>query len=76
LIDEALAAGDMQFQLKCFDFFYAAKAQGRSFIFVSHALPVLRDLCEKGMVLQGAKALYTGDIKEAVHCYESSVAGN
>jgi len=76
LIDEALAAGDMQFQLKCFDFFYAAKAQGRSFIFVSHALPVLRDLCEKGMVLQEAKALYTGNIKEAVQCYEVSVAGN
>jgi ABC-type polysaccharide/polyol phosphate transport system ATPase subunit len=72
LVDEALAAGDAKFQLKCFDFFYAAKAQGRSFIFVSHALPVLRDLCEKGLVLQSGKALYTGSIGQAVERYETT----
>ncbi len=76
LIDEALAAGDMRFQLKCFDFFYAAKAQGRSFVFVSHALPVLRDLCEKGLVLHEGKALYNGTIEKAVSYYETSTAGN
>ncbi len=72
LVDEALAAGDARFQLKCFDFFYAAKAQGRSFIFVSHALPVLRDLCEKGLVLQDGKTLYSGDVKQAIEQYETS----
>jgi len=76
LIDEALAAGDMRFQLKCFDFFYRAKAEGRSFVFVSHALPVLRDLCEKGLVLHEGKALYTGSVEEAINCYESNTAGN
>ncbi|VAV92147.1 hypothetical protein MNBD_ALPHA06-1942 [hydrothermal vent metagenome] len=72
LIDEALAAGDARFQLKCFDFFYAAKAQGRCFIFVSHALPVLSDLCDKGLVLHEGKTLYTGSIKQAVEHYEAN----
>ncbi|MBL4594960.1 MAG: ABC transporter ATP-binding protein [Robiginitomaculum sp.] len=72
LIDEALAAGDARFQLKCFDFFYAAKAQGRSFVFVSHALPVLRDLCDNGLVLQDGKTVYTGPIEQAIERYETT----
>lgn len=74
LVDEALAAGDAAFQLKCFDFFYAAKAEGRSFIFVSHALAVLRDLCEDGLVLQEGKAVYTGEMAGAVELYETSIS--
>ncbi len=70
LIDEALGAGDAPFQLKCFDFFYAAKAAGRAFIMVSHATAALRDLCDDGLVLNNGKAVYTGSVKTAIEHYE------
>jgi len=73
LIDEALSAGDAPFQLKCFDFFYRAKAQGRAFVMVSHATAVLRDLCDDGLVLNEGKAVYTGPVNEAVAHYDTLV---
>ncbi len=71
LIDEALAAGDAPFQLKCFDFFYAAKAEGRAFVMVSHATAVLRDLCDDGLVLNEGKVVYTGPVDKAVAHYDA-----
>ncbi len=71
LIDEALGAGDASFQLKCFDFFYAAKAQGRAFVMVSHATQVLKDLCDEGLVLNNGQAVYTGSIDKAIEHYDS-----
>ncbi len=70
LIDEALGAGDAAFQLKCFDFFYAAKAQGKAFVMVSHATAVLRDLCDDGLVLNDGKSLYSGPIDTAIEHYD------
>ncbi len=71
LIDEALGAGDAPFQLKCFDFFFAAKAQGRAFVMVSHATQVLRDLCDDGLILHEGKTVYTGSVEDAVEHYDS-----
>lgn len=70
LIDEALGAGDAPFQLKCFDFFYAAKAQGRAFVMVSHATAVLRDLCDDGLVLNDGQPVYTGPVNTAIEHYD------
>jgi ABC-type polysaccharide/polyol phosphate transport system ATPase subunit len=70
LIDEALGAGDAPFQLKCFDFFYAAKAQGRSFVMVSHATAALKDLCDDGLVLNQGDPVYTGPVDSAIEYYE------
>ncbi|PHS23619.1 MAG: ABC transporter ATP-binding protein [Robiginitomaculum sp.] len=70
LIDEALGAGDAPFQLKCFDFFYVAKAQGRAFVMVSHATAALRDLCDDGLVLNNGQPVYTGPVETAIEHYE------
>ncbi|MDQ7017839.1 MAG: ABC transporter ATP-binding protein [Robiginitomaculum sp.] len=70
LIDEALGAGDVMFQMKCFDFFYAAKAQGRAFVMVSHATAALRDLCDDGLVLNNGQPVYTGSVASAIEHYD------
>ncbi len=70
LIDEVLSVGDPKFKKK-------AKAalddllHRRNFLLVSHSLPVLKQMCDSGIVLADGCMSYFGDINEAIGCYQS-----
>lgn len=69
IIDEVLAVGDAEFQKKCLGKMKDVASEGRTVIFVSHDLGAVKALCTKGMLLQGGKKMFVGDINETISKY-------
>lgn len=61
LIDEVLAVGDMDFQQKCFAAFDQIKADGKTVIFVSHAMDMVERFCDRAMLIETGKIAGIGD---------------
>src|SRR3954452_17465538 len=51
LIDEVLAVGDEAFQRKCLDKVRSFQREGRTIVFVTHGLDVVRSLCDRAIML-------------------------
>jgi ABC-type polysaccharide/polyol phosphate transport system ATPase subunit len=70
VIDEILAVGDAGFQHKCFERLQEFRAAGATIVMVSHSMHMLRQLCNRGVVLRGGRIEYDGDIEQAIgtHC--------
>ena len=47
LLDEVLAVGDQAFQEKCFATFERFKEEGKTIVFVSHALELMERFCDR-----------------------------
>src|SRR5699024_1332620 len=47
LLDEIIAVGDAEFQRQCFDTLKSFRAQGKTFLFVSHSMDSIRTLCDR-----------------------------
>lgn len=69
LVDEVLAVGDTSFQTKCLKRLGELSRANTTIIYVSHNLPVLRNLCDQAILLINGKVRYNGDPKEAVIKY-------
>lgn len=52
LIDEILAVGDANFQIKCFNKLKEIKADGTTIVIVSHALGQIEQICERSIWIQ------------------------
>jgi lipopolysaccharide transport system ATP-binding protein len=72
LVDEVLAVGDAAFQKKCLGKMGDVAKEGRTVLFVSHNMGVLREVSQRGVWLKEGKMLYDGDVKEAIAQYLSS----
>jgi lipopolysaccharide transport system ATP-binding protein len=73
LLDEALAVGDAEFQERCFATFNEFKGQGRSLVFVSHNLELVKRFCEKTLYLAKGEPRFFGSSKEATKIYADDV---
>ncbi len=51
LIDEVLAVGDAAFQDKCIDSLLRLHREGRTIVFVTHAMPLVERFCDRAMLL-------------------------
>lgn len=70
IMDEVLAVGDMAFQKKCLDKMRdAAKTKGRTVLYVSHNMNTIRKLCDRCIVLNKGKIIFSGDVEEAINIY-------
>lgn len=70
IMDEVLAVGDMAFQKKCLDKMReAAKQEGRTVLYVSHNMNTIRQLCDRCIVLDKGKVIFTGGVEEAIAVY-------
>ena len=69
LIDEVLAVGDIKFQKKCLGKMEDISSQGRTILFVSHNISAVKNLCNKGLLLENGKLKYFGDIEIAIKKY-------
>ena len=70
IMDEVLAVGDMAFQKKCLDKMRdAAKKEGRTVLYVSHNMNTIRQLCDRCIVLDKGKIIFSGDVEEAIGVY-------
>jgi lipopolysaccharide transport system ATP-binding protein len=70
IIDEALAVGDFLFQQKCYDCLREFQRRGCTFLFVSHAMGTVLDLCTRALLLEQGRLRFDGPAKETVNLYE------
>ncbi len=70
IVDEALAVGDAAFQRKCFARIEKIKENGCSILFVSHSTHAVMELCDRAILMDHGRALYSGRTKTAVGLYE------
>lgn len=61
IVDEALAVGDVRFQLKCMDKFMEFKNKGITIIFVSHDTNMIKRFCDRCVWLNEGKLTDDGD---------------
>ena len=73
IVDEVLAVGDADFQKKCMGKMHEVAGGGRTVIFVSHNLRSVRELCQRGIVMQSGQVVADGPIDEAIANYTSSI---
>jgi homopolymeric O-antigen transport system ATP-binding protein len=72
IVDEVLAVGDLQFQRKCIGKMNEAGREGRTVLFVSHNMQAVKQLCTRGIVLQGGSILFDGSVDSAIEQYVNS----
>jgi ABC-type polysaccharide/polyol phosphate transport system ATPase subunit len=69
ITDEVLAVGDETFQRKCMERIYSFRRQGKTIIFVSHAMETVRTLCDVGVWLDHGEARTVGPVGEVIDDY-------
>ncbi|MCO6390173.1 ATP-binding cassette domain-containing protein [Aliihoeflea aestuarii] len=69
IIDEALAAGDILFQEKCFRKMREIARSGRAVLFVSHGLDLVQQLCHRAILMHAGEILLAGDTGEVTKAY-------
>jgi len=69
LIDEVLAVGDESFQKKCLAKIEEFKQQGKTMVFVSHALETVRKLCDKAIWLEQGRIRSMGSPDRVIYEY-------
>lgn len=73
VIDEVLAVGDAQFQKKCLGKMEdISRGKGRTVLFVSHNMQAVKQLCNKGILLDKGHVLKVGDVNEVAESYLSA----
>ena len=76
IVDEALSVGDMAFQMKCFKKFQEFQNQGRTILFVTHALDTVIRYCTSGIVIDGGHKVFEGSSKNAVDAFKKVLSGD
>ncbi len=66
LVDEILAVGDARFQLKCFERLRNLQAEGATILMVSHSMHMLRELCDRALLIRHGRLVFDGEVEEAV----------
>lgn len=69
LIDEIIAVGDQSFHRKCrYELF--EKREDRAMLLASHDTHVIRETCDKAIIVHGGKATLYSDVAEALDIYD------
>jgi lipopolysaccharide transport system ATP-binding protein len=70
IVDEVLAVGDAQFQKKCLGKMEdVSKNEGRTVLFVSHNIAVVKSLCTSAILLKNGLVQSSGDMEEVIKHY-------
>lgn len=70
VIDEALAVGDMRFQLKCMDRIKTFQKEGKTILFVSHDSYSIRNICDEAIWMMDGQIYRRGDAKIIIEEYQ------
>lgn len=74
IIDEALAVGDIRFQMKCLQHMENMKANGTTILFVSHSPEQVKRFCNKAIWLNGGQLRASGTSNEICDKYRDFMA--
>jgi lipopolysaccharide transport system ATP-binding protein len=73
LVDEVLAVGDVAFQRKCLGKLGDVAATGRTVLFVSHNLGVIKEHCRTSLVLKNGAIDFRGPVVEGLAHYSQTL---
>ena len=73
LIDEVLAVGDDAFQRQCLARIQALRRSGTTAILISHDLTAIEQLCDRVMLLDGGRAVASGEPQAVVGAYRQRI---
>jgi lipopolysaccharide transport system ATP-binding protein len=73
IIDEVLAIGDAEFQRKSLGRMKYAADEGRTVLFVSHNMAMVRQLCNMAVYLEHGKLKQVGDVSSVIDAYLADV---
>jgi lipopolysaccharide transport system ATP-binding protein len=76
IVDEVLAVGDVAFQKRCLGKMSQVAGNGRTVLFVSHNMGAVQHLCNRAILLESGKVIFSGTPNEAIACYLSSLKDN
>ncbi|MEX0967130.1 MAG: ABC transporter ATP-binding protein [Bacteroidia bacterium] len=72
VVDEVLAVGDADFQKKALGKLQSVSSQtGKTVLFVSHNMEAINRLCQRGLVLDKGKLVFSGTAAEAIQAYST-----
>ncbi len=74
VVDEVLAVGDEAFSRRCLDTIGEFRARGTTIFFVSHALGLVEELCDRVLYLEHGRAKGTGEARGMLAAYRLDVA--
>jgi ABC-type polysaccharide/polyol phosphate transport system ATPase subunit len=74
LVDEVLAVGDAQFQIKCLQRIQELKTQGTTSVFISHDLTAVERLCDTAVLLDQGMIAARGTPADVVATYHERLA--
>lgn len=69
ILDEVLAVGDAKFRKKCEAKIQSMFDSGVTVLFVSHSLPQVKRICNKGIILEHGQLIAKGDIEDIATIY-------
>jgi len=69
IIDEALSVGDQYFQKKCIERMTSIKNSGKTFLFCSHNMYLIAELCQKSIWLHHGRMRDYGESADVVGAY-------
>lgn len=75
LVDEVLSVGDEEFSQKCIAKIQEMKARGATLVFVTHQLPLVRELCDRAVWIERGAVAALGDPARVIDAYLQEVAG-
>jgi ABC-type proline/glycine betaine transport system ATPase subunit len=75
IVDEALAVGDIKFQRKCFAKIEQLKKEGKTILFVTHALDSVNLHCDTAVIIDKGQMLEQGEPKEITRIYQKMMLG-
>ncbi len=70
ILDEVLAVGDAKFRNKCYNKI-GKMHKNAATIFVSHSMDQVAQVCDRVLVMDHGRQIYSGDLSEGVAIYES-----
>ena len=74
IIDEVLAVGDQKFRQKCMDRMNEIARSNKTILCVSHQMNVIRELCDRVIVLQNGSLVFDGGVEDGIRLYLDETA--
>jgi ABC-2 type transport system ATP-binding protein len=73
LVDEVLSVGDEAFQRKCIDKVKTFQREGRTILVVTHAADLVRQVCDRAVVLDHGEVVTVGPPGESVRAFRETL---
>ncbi|WP_298437253.1 ABC transporter ATP-binding protein [uncultured Jannaschia sp.] len=73
LVDEVTSVGDAAFRRRSSEVL-SARMENASAIVVSHAMPLIRQICDAGAVLEDGRLTWFDDLEDAIAAHEANLA--